>query len=457
MIRTYLDWLIAVPWGKRSEETLDPVHAREVLDADHAGLDDVKERIVEYLAVRKLREDRGIEEDKRSGAILTLIGPPGHRQDVDRRVGRDGARPRVRAHVARRRPRRGRDPRPPAHVHRRAAGPAGPRPARRRDDEPGDHARRGRQGRRRLARRPVGGAARGARPGAEPLVPRPLPRRRARPVGRVLHRHGERRRHDPRPAARPHGGHPLRRLHRRGEGRDRAAATCGRGSASATGCARTRSTLDGRRACGPSITEYTREAGVRNLERELGTILRKTATKVASRQGGAAGRRSTWPPCATRSAARSSSRRPPSAPPCPASRPGSRSPAPAATSSSSRRPRMPGGERARAHRPARRRDEGVGAHRALVRALARRASSASTRTAFEDRTFHVHVPAGAIPKDGPSAGITMTTALASLLSGRAGEAHRRHDRRGHAAGPRAPDRRPEAEGARRARRRADAR
>jgi ATP-dependent Lon protease len=77
MIRTYLDWLTSVPWSKRSDETLDPAHAREVLDADHAGLDDVKERIVEYLAVRKLRQDRGIANDKRSGAILTLIGPPG--------------------------------------------------------------------------------------------------------------------------------------------------------------------------------------------------------------------------------------------------------------------------------------------------------------------------------------------------------------------------------------------
>jgi ATP-dependent Lon protease len=77
VIRTYLDWLLAVPWGERSEERLDPVHAREVLDADHHGLEDVKDRIVEYLAVRKLRQERGIEEDKRSGAILTLIGPPG--------------------------------------------------------------------------------------------------------------------------------------------------------------------------------------------------------------------------------------------------------------------------------------------------------------------------------------------------------------------------------------------
>src|SRR5215211_2964380 len=77
MIRTYLDWLIAVPWSERSDERLDPVHAREVLDADHAGLEDVKDRITEYIAVRKLRKERGIEPDKKSGAILTLIGPPG--------------------------------------------------------------------------------------------------------------------------------------------------------------------------------------------------------------------------------------------------------------------------------------------------------------------------------------------------------------------------------------------
>src|SRR5436190_1924437 len=77
MIRTYLYWLLAVPWSKRSEERLDPLHARQVLDADHAGLDDVKQRIVEYLAVRKLRADRGTEADPKSGATLTLIGPPG--------------------------------------------------------------------------------------------------------------------------------------------------------------------------------------------------------------------------------------------------------------------------------------------------------------------------------------------------------------------------------------------
>jgi ATP-dependent Lon protease len=77
MIRTYLDWLLAVPWARRSDDRLDPVHARAVLDADHEGLDDVKRRITEYLAVRKLRSERGMAENRRSGVILTLIGPPG--------------------------------------------------------------------------------------------------------------------------------------------------------------------------------------------------------------------------------------------------------------------------------------------------------------------------------------------------------------------------------------------
>jgi ATP-dependent Lon protease len=79
MIRSYLDWLIAVPWSKRSEERLDPAHTREVLDADHAGLDDVKRRISEFIAVRKLRSERGKGEDdsRANGAILTLVGPPG--------------------------------------------------------------------------------------------------------------------------------------------------------------------------------------------------------------------------------------------------------------------------------------------------------------------------------------------------------------------------------------------
>jgi ATP-dependent Lon protease len=78
MIRSYLDWLLAVPWSKRSEERLDPEHTRQILDEDHAGLEDVKRRITEFIAVRKLREERGVEDESRAnGAILTLVGPPG--------------------------------------------------------------------------------------------------------------------------------------------------------------------------------------------------------------------------------------------------------------------------------------------------------------------------------------------------------------------------------------------
>src|SRR6185312_4991355 len=70
MIRTYLDWLLEVPWAKRTEDRLDPIEARTVLDADHYDLDKVKERIVEYLTVRKLKGDM-------KGPILCFVGPPG--------------------------------------------------------------------------------------------------------------------------------------------------------------------------------------------------------------------------------------------------------------------------------------------------------------------------------------------------------------------------------------------
>jgi ATP-dependent Lon protease len=79
-IRTYLDWITELPWNVRTEDNLDITDARRILDEDHTGLDDVKDRIIEYLAVRKLRAERGLAEvssGRGSGAILTLIGPPG--------------------------------------------------------------------------------------------------------------------------------------------------------------------------------------------------------------------------------------------------------------------------------------------------------------------------------------------------------------------------------------------
>ena len=86
VIRTYLDWLVTLPWSKMTEDNLDIAHARKILDKDHYGLEDVKERILEFLAIRKLRlerkdEIRQVPEDKirreREGVILCFVGPPG--------------------------------------------------------------------------------------------------------------------------------------------------------------------------------------------------------------------------------------------------------------------------------------------------------------------------------------------------------------------------------------------
>lgn len=86
VIRTYLDWLVSLPWSVTTPDNLDIAHAREVLDQDHYGLEDVKERILEFLAVRKLRQERSDEISLqpvddirriREGVILCFVGPPG--------------------------------------------------------------------------------------------------------------------------------------------------------------------------------------------------------------------------------------------------------------------------------------------------------------------------------------------------------------------------------------------
>lgn len=86
VIRTYLDWLVSLPWSMTTPDNLDIPHARQVLDQDHFGLEDVKQRILEYLAVRKLRQERAGELAEgpvdeihrlREGAILCFVGPPG--------------------------------------------------------------------------------------------------------------------------------------------------------------------------------------------------------------------------------------------------------------------------------------------------------------------------------------------------------------------------------------------
>lgn len=101
MIRTYLDWMTSMPWNRSTEEAIDVGHAREVLDEDHYDLDQLKERILEYLAVRRLRKDsteRGemSEEDNRE-PILCFVGPPGVgktslAQSIARALGREFTR-----------------------------------------------------------------------------------------------------------------------------------------------------------------------------------------------------------------------------------------------------------------------------------------------------------------------------------------------------------------------------
>jgi ATP-dependent Lon protease len=78
-IRNYLDWMVELPWDTRSDDNFDITEARAVLDADHTGLEDVKDRIIEFLAVKKLRDDRGMGavQGRGLGAIITLVGPPG--------------------------------------------------------------------------------------------------------------------------------------------------------------------------------------------------------------------------------------------------------------------------------------------------------------------------------------------------------------------------------------------
>ncbi len=86
VIRSYLDWMVSLPWSKSTQDSLDIKHARKILDQDHFGLQDVKERILEFLAIRKLRLDRKDDKKKasddfirkeREGVILCFVGPPG--------------------------------------------------------------------------------------------------------------------------------------------------------------------------------------------------------------------------------------------------------------------------------------------------------------------------------------------------------------------------------------------
>ena len=150
VIRTYLEYVLELPWRKSSEEKLDLNEARKILDEDHYGLEDIKERILESLAVVKLRPDS-------KSPILLFVGPPGVGKtslgrSIARALGREFERLCPWRHA-----RRGRTSRSSPNVHRCDAGPHHSGAATRRREQSGDDARRDRQARQRLSRRPVVG------------------------------------------------------------------------------------------------------------------------------------------------------------------------------------------------------------------------------------------------------------------------------------------------------------
>ena len=132
--RNYLDWLLAVPWKKRSKEIRDLKFAEQVLEADHYGLEKIKDRILEFLAVRRL-----VKNPK--GSILCFVGPPGvGKTSLGMSVAKATGRKFVRMSL-RGRARRSRSPRPSPHLYRRSARPSHPNDEEGRNQEPGFHAR----------------------------------------------------------------------------------------------------------------------------------------------------------------------------------------------------------------------------------------------------------------------------------------------------------------------------
>ncbi len=414
MIRSYLDWLIAVPWSERSDERLDPVHAREVLDADHAGLEDVKDRIVEYIAVRKLREERGIAEDKKSGAILTLIGPPGTGktsigESIARATGREFVRMSlggVRDEAEIRGHRRTYIGALPGRLVRalRDAGTMNPVIMLDEVDKVGADWR----GDPSAALLEVLDPAQNhsfrdhyldveldlsevvfiATANVAETIPAPLLDRME--VVRFDGYTTEEK------VAIARGYLWPRQRERNGLREDEVSVSDD--------------------VLRQIVTEYTREAGVRTLERTLGTLLRKTATKIASDSVSvpvevgpeelrdALGRQRFFQESAERTAV------PGVATGLSVTGAGGDVLFIEATSMKGKDTLVLTGQLGDVMKES--------ARIALSYVRGHAEELHIDEDAFDEREFHVHVPAGAIPKDGPSAGITMTTALASLLSGR---------------------------------------
>ena len=207
VVRNYIDWVLALPWGEKTEERYDVAEAETILDEDHYGLTKCKERIIEYLAVQALTK-------KLKGPVLCFVGPPGvGKTSLAKSIARATGRKFVRLSLGGVRDEaeiRG----APADIHRRSARQADPESQEGRLKQPGVPARRDRQDEHRFSRGPGSSAAGSSGPGAKPLLQRSLPRSRLRPDRCDVSDHGEYARRHPDPAARSHGDHRAYWVHR---------------------------------------------------------------------------------------------------------------------------------------------------------------------------------------------------------------------------------------------------
>ncbi len=450
-IRTWLDTVLELPWNVRTEDSTDIAGAREILDADHHGLDDVKDRIVEYLAVRSRRAERGMEVvgGRGSGAVLALVGPPGvGKTSLGESVARTLGRKFVRVSLG--------GVRDEAEIrgHRRTYVGALPGRIVRAISEAGsmnpvvllDEIDK------------VGADYRGDPAAALLEVLDPAQNHTFRDhylevdldLSDVLFL-ATANVADTIPAA----------LYDRME----VVTLDGYTEDDKVAIARThllprqlsRAALDedevtiSDEALRQMAGEYTREAGVRQLERAIAKVLRKVATRLASTEDSVVavdgdnlrdflGRPRFLPESAERTAV-----------------PGVATGL-AVTGT--------GGDVLFIEATAMEGERGLtltGQLGDVMKESAQIALSYLRSHGAEhgvdaeslDRALHLHVPAGAVPKDGPSAGVTMVTALSSLASGRPVRSDVGHDRRGDPERPGAADRRGEAEAARRPARRVE--